>query len=154
VELHLEQVDGQAVLSEVAATLAPLAADKGLQLTLDMPPGPAWLQTDRRALSQILMNLANNAIKFTETGEVRLTLTQTDGRTEFAVRDTGVGIGLDVRQRLFQAFEQVGGPGTRRQEGTGLGLYLSQKLAELLGGKIDLESSLGQGSTFRLSIPG
>jgi len=159
VQLNLEAVDGQEVLDEVAATLRPLADAKGLRFVLDKPGGPVSLQTDRRALSQILVNLANNAIKFTDTGEVRLALTDavppgSPGSTVFSVTDTGVGITTEGQARLFRAFEQVGGVTARWQEGTGLGLYLSQKLAGLLGGHIEFESEPGKGSEFRLVIVG
>ena len=153
VELHFEPVVVQVVMDEVAAALAPMAEAKRLQLLL--PPGqPALtLQTDRRALSQILLNLTNNALKFTDSGEVRLTVgrrpTADGAGVEIGVTDTGVGIRADDQPRLFQAFEQVAGGELRRREGTGLGLYLSQKLAGLLGGHIEFDSVYGQGSTFR-----
>ncbi|MBI2189560.1 MAG: hypothetical protein HYU37_20890 [Acidobacteria bacterium] len=115
------------------------------------------VKTDRRALSQILLNLTNNAIKFTEAGTVRIDVRRghANGRatTEISVIDTGVGIRPEDRGRLFQAFEQIDtGPG-RRREGTGLGLHLSQKLATLIGGHITLESEVGKGSTFTVVLP-
>ena len=132
---------------------------KSLRFEMIAPPTKIILQTDRRALSQILINLTNNAIKFTEAGSVHIELNQhlegEPGRmtTEFTVEDTGTGIQPDDQLRLFQAFEQVDNSTTRRHEGTGLGLYLSQKLAGLLGGHIEVQSVYGQGSTFKLVIP-
>jgi protein-histidine pros-kinase len=152
VELQLEPVACQAVMEEVIAGLAPLAAAKGLRLSGPEPQLSVSVQTDRRALSQILINLVNNAIKFTEAGEVRLSVRQRAGVTEIEVRDTGVGIRPEDQARLFHAFEQGRDREVRRQEGTGLGLYLSQKLAHLLGGRVEFESAVGQGSAFRLVL--
>ncbi len=112
--------------------------------------------TDRRALSQILINLTNNAIKFTEKGGVRLEVRQhhENGRvrTEISVADTGMGIRPEDQAKLFQAFTRVTTDDARRFEGTGLGLHLSQKLAQLLGGFITLESEYGKGSRFTLVL--
>jgi PAS domain S-box-containing protein len=159
VEVQLEPVDCQDLLREVATALRPLAEMKSLRFEMIAPPTKIILQTDRRALSQILINLTNNAIKFTEAGSVHIELNQRvegePGRmtTEFTVEDSGTGIQPDDQLRLFQAFEQVDNSTTRRHEGTGLGLYLSQKLAGLLGGHIEVQSVYGQGSTFKLIIP-
>jgi protein-histidine pros-kinase len=157
VELSSERVVGQQVLEEVTASLRLAAAAKGLQLLVRVPPEDVVLRTDRRALSQVLINLVNNAIKFTETGQVRLELAccaLPEGNVaEFRVADTGIGIRGQDLDRLFEAFSQVEPVGSRRHEGTGLGLHLSQKLASLLGGSIRLQSVFGQGSTFTLVIP-
>jgi protein-histidine pros-kinase len=114
------------------------------------------IRTDRRAFSQIVLNLANNAIKFTETGSVRIELDQRrvggQTQTELRIVDTGVGIRPEDEDRLFQAFAQVDATTRRRHEGTGLGLYLSQKLAEMLGGHITFRSEYGQGSIFTLVL--
>jgi protein-histidine pros-kinase len=124
-------------------------------LEVDVPANDIEVRTDRRALNQILLNLTNNAIKFTERGSVRLELRQRrdDGTTwtEITVADTGVGIQAEDQAKLFQAFAQVGG-GVRRREGTGLGLHLSQKLAELLAGQIAVQSEFGKGSRFTLVL--
>ena len=152
--LSIEPVVFQSVVEEVRATLAPLAGKKGLELNVTVPEVQVVGNTDRRALSQILLNLTNNAIKFTERGEVRIVLDRQpyDGKTWtlLSVHDTGIGIRSEDQPKLFQAFSQV--EGTRRQEGTGLGLQLSQKLAELLGGRIQFKSEYGKGSTFTLFL--
>ena len=115
------------------------------------------ISPNRRALHQILINLTSNAIKFTEHGTVRLAFRQcSDGArrfTEFSVTDTGVGIAAADREKLFQAFAQVGAVPRRRVEGTGLGLYLGQKLADLLGGRITFQSEPGKGTCFTLELP-
>jgi PAS domain S-box-containing protein len=156
VELLFEPVDCQRVLDEVAKALRPLAEAKGLTLCVKETGADQVVMTDSRALTQILLNLADNAIKFTEQGRVDLELCQgrANGRlrVEFQVRDTGVGIPREDQVKLFQAFEQMANAGARRHEGTGLGLYLSQKLATLLGSRIEFRSELGQGSTFTLVL--
>src|SRR5262249_12525673 len=138
-ELKLEPVACQRVIDEVVTALRPAAASKGLTLAAHMPIYDVAVLVDRRSLSQILINLSNNAIKFTESGAVTLELSDVDVRTnlvEIAVIDTGVGIGAEDLGRLFQSFAQIDTGSKRRVEGTGLGLYLSRKLAELLGGRI------------------
>ena len=157
VTLSLEPVHCQQLMGEVADTLRPLAGQKGLQVFIDMPEQPIILQSDRRALAQIMINLANNAIKFTEKGMVKLALTQrTDEEksliTEFSVTDSGSGIKEEDQAKLFQAFSQLDNTSTRHAEGAGLGLYLSQNLANLLGGSLFFSSDFGKGSTFTLAL--
>ncbi len=156
VELNLEQVSSRSVVEEVRTALAPLAAGKGLKFVVKLPDEDPLVRTDRRALSQILLNLTNNAIKFTERGgEVRIELRRRAGnggaQTEFAVADSGIGIKPEDQARLFQAFTQVSGP-AGRHEGTGLGLHLSRKLAELLDGHVTFKSDYGQGSEFVFTL--
>ena len=158
VELNLELVRCQNVLEEVATALRPQAESKGLHLQVITPPSDVFIQTDHRLLSQILLNLANNAIKFTDYGEVRIELCTPHlskaGRmvVEISVEDTGIGMRHEEQARLFQAFEELDNSNAHKHEGTGLGLYLSQKLATLLGGNIAVESVHGLGSAFRLMI--
>jgi len=158
VELNLESVRCQSVLEEVATALRPQAESKGLHLQVITPPSDVFIQTDHRLLSQILLNLANNAIKFTDYGEVRIELCTPHlskaGRmvVEISVEDTGIGMRHEEQARLFQAFEELDNSNAHKHEGTGLGLYLSQKLATLLGGNIAVESVHGLGSAFRLMI--
>ena len=157
VTLSVESVHCQQLMGEVADTLRPLAAQKGLEVFIDMPQQPIVLQTDRRALAQIMINLANNAIKFTEKGMVKLALSQrTDEEqaviTEFSVTDSGSGIKEEDQAKLFQAFSQLDNTSTRHAEGAGLGLYLSQNLANLLGGSLFFSSDFGKGSTFTLAL--
>ena len=156
VELNLEPVSCHSVIQDVATALRPAAESKGLQFEVNLPANEIMVRTDRRAVNQILINLTNNAIKFTERGSVRLELSQhRDGGqtlTEIAVTDTGIGIRPEDQAKLFQAFAQVGASGRRRAEGTGLGLHLSQKLAELLAGEVTLQSEFGKGSRFTLVL--
>lgn len=146
----------QRVIHELSETLGTLADKKCLWFKLDLPSEDIMVMTDRRSLSQILINLANNAIKFTEEGGITISLRKRtiDAKLqiEISVTDTGVGIKPEEQAKLFQAFSQLDATSTRRFEGTGLGLYLSQKLAGLIGGKLLMQSEYGKGSTFMLVL--
>jgi PAS domain S-box-containing protein len=153
-QLQLVPVVCQEIITEVADTLRPLIEGKGLEFLIEGVDEKVTINTDRRALAQILINLINNAIKFTDTGRITLALARTadDRSVQLSVTDTGVGIAEADQDRLFRAFEQVGEAKTKKFEGTGLGLYISQKLAEILGGRIAMVSTLGTGSTFTISV--
>jgi len=157
VHIQFTAVTVQPLIEEVAATLRPGAEEKGLRLDLRLPARALVVQTDRRALQQILINLTSNAIKFSDGGTVTITAQalQHDGRPSFelSVADTGAGISEQDQARLFQPFTQVGSGAARRNDGTGLGLYLCRKLAELLHGQITLRSEPGKGSCFTFSLP-
>jgi len=158
--LHLEELDCRSVISDVAATLEPEAVRKGLALAIQLPDASVPMRTDRRAFSQILINLLGNAIKFTPQGRVDVTLQESlaEGRVPQArivrvqVRDTGPGIPAREHPRLFEAFSRVESADRRHHEGTGLGLHLSRKLAEALGGTVSMSSVEGQGSTFTVEF--
>ncbi len=155
--VQLDEVDCAEVVEEVATTLRPLAARKKIDFDVRTLPDAPTIRTDRRALSQIVINLVNNAIKFTETGSVIIEHSRCrDNGTPYqavSVIDTGCGIAPADQARLFHAFTQLDSSSTRQHEGTGLGLHLSQKLAELIRGHIMCESSVGTGSTFQLFVP-
>jgi protein-histidine pros-kinase len=172
VELRLAPLVCQEVLAEVVTTLRPLAEEKRLRLVVEAPAEPLVLASDARALSQILLNLLGNAIKFTDAGEVVVALGRRSsdqgpiasgseeaglagGRSwlvTFAVRDTGIGIRLEDQAKLFTEFGRVDSAAVREREGTGLGLRLSRQLAALLGGTITVQSEYGAGSTFTLTV--
>ncbi|SHN15152.1 PAS domain S-box protein [Rhizobacter sp. OV335] len=155
VQMQFKPVACRALVEGVAATLRPTAEAKGLRLLVRLPPQDVSVDSDARALQQIVLNLVSNAVKFTESGTVTVTLDAPDATgVSVSVSDTGPGIGADEQARLFQAFTRVGSATSRsRIEGTGLGLYLSRKLAELLGGRIELDSECGRGSCFTLHLP-
>jgi protein-histidine pros-kinase len=155
VELLFEEINCQVILEEVAASMLPMANEKGLALEVTAAPDDAIVKADRRALSQIVLNLTSNAIKFTERGGVRLGVARRVGDDSllFSVSDSGIGIRPEDQAKLFLAFSQVDALNQLRSKGTGLGLHLSQKLAVLLGGTIDFESEHGRGSTFTLVLP-
>jgi two-component system, sensor histidine kinase and response regulator len=167
--LTLEAIDYREIVAEVVAGLRPLAEQKGLRLAVSQPEKPLNLQTDRRVLSQILINLVNNAIKFTDVGEVVVSVSRDDRRQTiddrdntivhclssivFSVRDTGIGILAEDQAKLFQEFGRIGSNTVSQRERTGLGLRLAQQLAEQLGGRITVQSEYGAGSTFTLILP-
>jgi signal transduction histidine kinase len=158
VTLELETVQCQELVKDVVDTLRPLALQKNLTLEMQLAAPAIVLETDRRALTQILLNLGNNAIKFTETGTVRVTLAERAGDSgkgmiEFSVADSGAGIREEDQAKLFQAFSQLDSTSTRHAEGAGLGLYLCQNLANLIGGSLFFKSDFGHGSTFTLALP-
>jgi signal transduction histidine kinase/CheY-like chemotaxis protein len=135
--------------------LRPLQVNEGVELILEEPTAVPTMYTDESKVAQILRNFVSNALKFTERGEVRVSAKLgEDGKTAvFSVADTGIGIPPDQLDYIFQEFAQVDTPMQNRFKGTGLGLPLSKGLAELLGGRVRVESRLGQGSTFYAEIP-
>ncbi|MFY9852763.1 MAG: PAS domain S-box protein, partial [Terracidiphilus sp.] len=156
VQFTLEPVPCASVLEEVVTALKPQADAKGIKLELQLSHREAFVLADRRALSQILLNLTSNAVKFTEHGSVQLEMAEKDENDvpliEISVTDTGIGIRPNDQVKLFQAFSRVDSEKGKRFEGTGLGLHLSRRLAELLGGRILLESEYGKGSRFTLVL--
>jgi len=157
VQITLEPVDCRRVIEEVVQSLQPLAEGKGLTLRVETFDGSVIANADRRALGQILINLVNNAIKFTETGEIRLSLIPAasgQGALRITVRDSGPGIPEADLARIFRAFERSAASAKANDEGTGLGLHISLKLAELLNGTITVDSVVGVGSTFTVTLAG
>jgi signal transduction histidine kinase len=157
--VRFEPFDLRASLQRVTELLRPLAESKGLSLRLaELPALPALL-TDPRRVDQILLNLVNNAVKFTDAGRVEVSATllpalgKAQARVRVSISDTGLGIGPADLKVLFQPFRQVDAGLTREHEGTGLGLAICWRLAELLGGEIHVESAIGRGSTFMVDFP-
>jgi PAS domain S-box-containing protein len=159
-KLEIEPVEFRLdrLLDKTAAVLGHRAVDKGLELVFDVPHAvPQALIGDEMRLEQILTNLIGNALKFTERGEVlvRIELSDSAGeqvKLKFSIRDTGIGMTLEQQQRLFQAFSQADGSITRKFGGTGLGLTISKRLVELMGGAIWVNSAPGAGSTFHFTV--
>ncbi|ETW97957.1 MAG: hypothetical protein ETSY2_43575 [Candidatus Entotheonella gemina] len=155
-KLELEQLrfDMPTAVGDILELLGEPARDKGLELTSWISPAvPNWVAGDPGRLRQILTNLVGNAIKFTEAGGVAVKIhleTETDREVavRFEVLDTGIGIAPEAQERLFQKFSQVDSSTTRKYGGTGLGLAICKQLAEMMGGGIGVQSTLGQGSTF------
>lgn len=159
-KLEIENTDFKLdeVISSVVTLTAQKAHEKGLEFLAHVAPGiPEYLRGDPLRLGQILTNFVNNAVKFTERGEIRLDISQVEHTGEkvqlrFAVRDTGIGMSRDQAARLFQPFTQADMSTTRKHGGTGLGLTICRRLVELMGGRIWLESEPGQGSTFFFTV--
>jgi PAS domain S-box-containing protein len=157
VQIALEPVDCLKIMEEIVQSLQPLAQGKGLTLRIEPFDGPGTATADRRALGQILINLVNNAIKFTDEGEICLSLIPAAAATapvRITVRDSGPGIPAVDLDRIFRAFERSTVSAKASDEGTGLGLHISLKLAELLNGTITVASVVGEGSTFTVSLAG
>jgi signal transduction histidine kinase len=152
-ELTLETVSVQEICDVCLSMIQELAHDRGLHLSVTVAPNISECTADKRRLKQILFNLFANAVKFTEQGSVSLQVTQAQDKIQFAVIDTGIGISVADQTRLFQSFQQLNGGLDRKYSGTGLGLTLARKLAQLHGGEITVTSELGQGSCFTLHLP-
>ena len=159
-EIYPEDIEVSDLAESLTALYRPLAARRGLDLRVTVDPAaPTGCRTDPTRLSQILKNLLNNALKFTEYGGVRLSIrpaAEPLGEApaiDFVVEDTGIGISAEVLPALFAAFTQGDGSIARRFGGSGLGLSICRKLAELLGARISVSSEVGRGSTFTLRLP-
>lgn len=154
-QLHLvvETVDVREVVERVIATVRPQAEAKGIELRWAIAERVGSIETDRRRVEQILLNLLSNALKFTERGRVSVDVTQGPARVTFSVTDTGAGIAREDLSRLFLPFSQVDAGLDRKHEGTGLGLSICRRLLEHLGGSIGVTSERGQGSTFSFELP-
>ena len=146
-----EMVD---LFSALRGMFRPIASNSSVALILEEPRSVPRIYTDDKKLSQILRNFISNALKFTAEGEVRVTAKLLDGDTvEFAVSDTGIGIAAEHLPALFSDFVQLDTRIQKRLRGTGLGLSLAKKFAELLGGRVGVESAVGVGSRFSVLIP-
>ena len=151
--LELSDYSVQDIAQTVRSTLEPLAADKKLAFKLELAPELPAGHGDGRRLTQVLINLVGNAIKFTDAGEVAIKAEANNGSFYVSVRDTGPGISAADQAKLFQEFQQADNAITRKKGGTGLGLAISKRIIEMHGGKIWVESQPGQGSTFAFSLP-
>jgi len=156
-DLHFESFEVTAMIDDVAATIAPLVAQKGNRLELRRAEGLGVLRADLTKLRQALFNLLGNACKFTENGVVTLSVARekTEGTDwlRFDVSDTGIGISPEQIQKLFQAFSQADAATAQKYGGTGLGLVISRRFCQMMGGDITVESTPGQGSTFTIRLP-
>lgn len=151
--LKLEPIEIRSLLEELSSSLRHEAENKGLAFLLQLPEPPVTFTTDRRALSQIMINLTGNAIKFTDRGSVAVRLDgATGGPISITVEDTGPGIAPRDQVRLFEAFSRGEASGRDEIAGTGLGLHLSRKLANALGGDITFTTEPGRGSAFTLTL--
>ena len=151
--LDLSDYSLEDIAQTVRSTLEPLAADKKLAFKVEVSPKMPAGYGDGRRLTQVLINLVGNAIKFTDAGEVVIKATATDGSFHLSVRDTGPGISAADQSKLFQEFQQADNAITRKKGGTGLGLAISKRIVEMHGGKIWVESQVGKGSTFSFTVP-
>jgi signal transduction histidine kinase len=152
-KLSLDDYSMKDVVYNVVSAVEPLAANKNLKFMADVPPNMPSGRGDERRLTQVLLNLVGNAIKFTDTGEVTIRVAAADGSFSVAVHDTGPGISAADQAKLFEEFQQADNSITKSKGGTGLGLAISRRIIELHGGRIWVESNSGAGSTFTFTLP-
>ncbi|MBN2283821.1 MAG: transporter substrate-binding domain-containing protein [Deltaproteobacteria bacterium] len=152
-EVSRETFDMRAAVTQVVDSLTPMAEQKGLSLSAEIAPDIGMLTSDERRVRQVLINLVNNAIKFTERGGVRINCRTSDSRVEVEVTDSGIGIKGEDMGRLFKPFQQLDSGLSRRYEGTGLGLSVCKRVLDMLGGTIQVKSIFGEGSTFTFTVP-
>ena len=152
-EVHPNEFELAPLLEACARTAEPLLNGKKVALVKDIGSGLPVMCTDQDNMRQIILNLLSNAAKFTERGRLVLAAKSENGDVSISVSDTGIGIQAEQLPRIFEEFTQVDGGTTRRHAGTGLGLAISQRLAKLLGGRIEVESEPGVGSSFTLTVP-
>jgi signal transduction histidine kinase len=141
------------LVQSVTSAVGSLVAEKHLSLKVEVPQNLPIGRGDDRRITQVLLNLVGNAIKFTDAGEVAIRVSEADGYFQAAVTDTGPGIPEDQRQRVFEEFQQVSGAVAKEKGGTGLGLAIAKRIVEMHGGRIWVESLLGKGSTFYFKLP-
>jgi len=152
-EIFKRPFDVQQAVESVLRIVEPLADKKNLQLVTSIGAGVNTINNDRRRLEQVLINLVNNAVKFTERGNVSIECQVRDGWLETSVHDSGIGIKPEDLDRLFKPFQQIDTGLARGHEGTGLGLAICKRLVTLMGGEISVESQWGIGSTFKFTLP-
>ncbi len=154
VEMLIEDFPVSEILLYLRRLFEPLAAKKSITFTIEVETAAApIIHSDRRLLTQILTNLLSNAVKFTDQGSVRLVLCAEERGLRFDIIDSGIGIAADQIERIFNAFQQVDGGSARKYGGSGLGLAISRQLVDLLGGRIEIESTPGSGSRFSVHLP-
>jgi CheY-like chemotaxis protein/anti-sigma regulatory factor (Ser/Thr protein kinase) len=151
-EVHSSSFDLEPLVDLCLRTVEPLVKGERLRLVKEIEPGLPALFTDQDKLKQILINLLSNAVKFTEEGTVTVMAHRRDGEIAIAIADTGIGIAADKLELIFEEFRQVDSSTTRKYSGTGLGLSISRHLARLLGGDITVQSTVGVGSTFTVTL--
>ena len=151
--LSLTDYSLKEVVQSVFSVVESLATEKKLALKMELPPALPPGHGDERRLTQVLLNLVGNAIKFTDKGEVAIRAAASNGSFTLSVRDTGPGIAEADQVRIFEEFRQVDSSATKKKAGTGLGLSIAKRIIELHGGRISVDSTIGEGSTFSVTIP-
>jgi signal transduction histidine kinase len=151
--LSLNEYSMAEVVQTAFTSVEALAAEKKLDLNVEISKDLVIGRGDEQRLAQVILNLLGNAIKFTDEGEVKVEATVSDESFVISVSDTGPGLAEADQQKIFEEFYQVDGSSTRKKGGTGLGLSISKKIIEMHGGRIWVESAPGKGSTFRFSVP-
>jgi signal transduction histidine kinase len=151
--LNMAEYDVQSIVETVRSATESLAETKKLALKTEVAKSLPFGLGDEQRLTQVLLNLVGNAIKFTDTGEVRISATAMNGNFTVAVTDTGPGIPHEELKRVFDQFHQIDNSNTKAKGGTGLGLAIAKQIVEMHGGRIWVESTLGRGATFQMQLP-
>ena len=152
-EMHVEPVRVNEVIQGALSTIEPTLNGGSVRIVREIAPGMGPLNTDREKLRQIILNLLDNAIKYTEQGEIKISASQQNGSFKFAVSDTGIGIGKEDLNKIFEEFHRGDSSSTKQYRGTGLGLAIVKRFVELLGGEVAVESEVGKGSVFTVTLP-
>jgi signal transduction histidine kinase len=153
--IQMSEFNLNELITEVITELDPMVARSKLSLTSKLSAEPPMMTSDRQKVKQVIVNLLSNALKFTHQGGIEISVEFDLGErlATVAVKDTGIGIAPEHHERIFEDFRQVDDSPSRQYGGTGLGLAICRRLANALGGRITLQSDLGRGSTFTLTIP-
>ena len=152
-ELHIEEFEFEKHLSQIEATAKPLVEKNGNKFVIEKPDNIKKLTNDQTKLRQILFNMLSNAAKFTKKGTVTLSITESGDDIKFAVIDTGIGMNEEQLGKVFEEFTQAESSTSKDYGGTGLGLPISKMMTEMMGGRMDVESEAGKGTTFSITIP-
>ena len=152
-ELAWKAFDLRESVAKTVQLVSPLAEKKGLGLRLDVSEEVGEIVSDQRRLEQIMLNLLNNAVKFTDEGHIEVSCRVSDDQVLLSVSDTGIGMLPEDAETIFRPFHQIDTGLARKHEGTGLGLSICKRLLEMMGGRIQVESERGAGSTFTVSLP-
>jgi signal transduction histidine kinase len=152
-EVYAETFKLEDIVRVATSTVEPMLKDGRVRLVAEIAPGMPPLKTDRDKLKQVVLNLLSNAVKFTENGEIKVSASQENGILKLTVSDTGIGMKKEALDYIFDEFRQADMSSTRRYGGTGLGLAIVKKFVNLMGGDISVESEVGKGSKFTITLP-
>ena len=152
-EMHVEPVRVNEVIQGALSTIEPTLNGGSVRIVREIAPGMAALNTDREKLRQIILNLLDNAIKYTERGEIKISASQRNGSFKLAVSDTGIGIQKEDLNKIFEEFHRGDSSSMKQYRGTGLGLAIVKRFVNLLGGEVAVQSELGTGSVFTVTLP-
>jgi signal transduction histidine kinase len=152
VKLDIKEFDFSDMMRGVRDSFKVATDEKGLKLILEMPE-KLTVESDERRIKQVIMNFISNAMKFTDKGTIEIRVAERDGKVKVSVKDTGIGMKKENMNMLFKQFSRIHEAGRPIEKGTGLGLYISKKVSDLLGGKLKVESTYGVGSKFTLKFP-
>jgi signal transduction histidine kinase len=152
-EVHVEPVEVNEVIQAAMSTIEPTLNGSSVRIIREIASGMPRLNTDRAKLQQIILNLLDNAVKFTDRGEIKISALQQNGSFKLAVSDTGIGIPKEELNKIFEEFHRGDSSSTKNYRGTGLGLAIVKQFVNLLGGEISVESEVGKGSVFTVALP-